>query len=218
MSSANQEELAKIDPATLQYLVEQLDAENVPAVREIVLDERIPREMEKHKHLQPKPYRPRPRPPPRQRKTRKMRELLREFEPAPRWDIRKAPGYQNELQDLYGDVTREGEEAKGRRFIRWRIIRGVDKDLTPNSLCMRHIFAYQVRNIEDGTVILYHKNVGSRWFEKLSEAEEWLREQETERLETDNTERPNTKWVFESFFNVEVKVVLDREPLMGTGP
>jgi len=53
---------------------------------------------------------------------------------------------------------------------------------------------------------------------KLSDAEEWLSDQETKRLETENNERPNTKWVFESFFNGEVKVVLDREPLVGTGP
>jgi len=80
MSSVNQnfeerlqEELAKINPATLQYL-EQLLAENVPAVRKVVqnmLDEPISQEMEKRlkKPLRPKAYRPRP--PPRQRKTRK---------------------------------------------------------------------------------------------------------------------------------------------------
>ena len=41
-----EEELAKIDPETLQYLFDQLVAENVPAVRKTVqeaLDEPIPR-------------------------------------------------------------------------------------------------------------------------------------------------------------------------------
>ena len=74
MSSVNQnieerleEELAKIDPATLQYL-EQLLAENAPAVRKVVqnvLDEPISQETEKRlqKPLIPKPYQPRPPPP-----------------------------------------------------------------------------------------------------------------------------------------------------------
>jgi len=90
MSSVNQnieerleEELAKIDPATLQYL-EQLLSENVPVVRKVVqnvLDEPISQETEKRlqKPLRPKAYRPRPLP--RQIKKRKMQELLREYDP-----------------------------------------------------------------------------------------------------------------------------------------
>jgi len=59
-----EEELAKIDPATLQYL-EQFLAEKEPAVRKIVqnvLDEPIPQEAEKRlqKPLPPKPYQPKP--------------------------------------------------------------------------------------------------------------------------------------------------------------
>ena len=53
---------------------------------------------------------------------------------------------------------------------------------------------------------------------KLEEAEKWLSEKEAKRLDTDSKERPDTKWVFDSHFNVDVKVVLDRQPLMGTGP
>ena len=85
------------------------------------------------------------------------------------------------------------------------------------SFYMRHIYGYQLRNIDDGTVILLYKNIGSPWLKALTEAEKWLSAQETKRLDQDNTERPNTKWVFENFFNVEVKVVLDRKPLVGTG-
>ena len=70
MSSINQrfeerleEELAKIDPATLQYL-DQLLSENEPAVRKIVqnvLEEPISQETQKRlqKPLLPKPYQPR---------------------------------------------------------------------------------------------------------------------------------------------------------------
>ena len=71
-----EEELAKIDPATLQYL-KQFLAEKDSAVRKIVQnvrDEPISQEAEKRlqKPLPSKPYQPRPhqpRPPPRQRKT-----------------------------------------------------------------------------------------------------------------------------------------------------
>jgi len=223
------EEFAKIDPEMFQNIEKYL-AENAPAVRKTVqnvLDEPIPRETAENlqKPLRPKPAEPsQPKPPPRQRKSRKIQEILREFEPPPRGNIRNVADYQSQLLDLYGEATFEGVESRGRRFIRWRFIRGLEKDLTPNfmekirenvstSFFVRHIFAYQLRNIEDGTVILYHKNEGSPWFKELSKAEEWLSEQETKRLEYGNVERPNTKWVFGSFFSVEVKVVLDREPV-----
>jgi len=42
-----------------------------------------------------------------------------------------------------------------------------------------------------------------------------LSEQEEKRLEAENIERPSTKWVFEGFYKVELKVVLDRQPLLG---
>ena len=91
-----------------------------------------------------------------------MREILREFELAPRWWTRKTPRSLNELKDLYGDAERDGEETKGRRFIRWTIIKGLDKDLTPNliekirkkvktSFYIRHIYNNVLRNIEDGS-------------------------------------------------------------------
>lgn len=34
----------------------------------------------------------------------------------------------------------------------------------------------------------------------------------------DKIERPNTKWVFQNFFNHDVKAVLDRQLLVGIGP
>lgn len=37
-------------------------------------------------------------------------------------------------------------------------------------------------------------------------------------MNLENIERPNTKWVFVRFSTVEAKVVLDRQPLLGTGP
>ena len=66
-------------------------------------------------------------------------------------------------------------------------------------------------------MVMYTNN-GSPWFERLSEAEKWLSEREKVRLDPDNIKRPDTKWVFVNHFNVDVKVVLDQQPLLGTGP
>ena len=54
-------------------------------------------------------------------------------------------------------------------------------------------------------------------FERFSEAEKWLSEREKVRLDPDNINRPDTAWVFENHYNVDIKVVLDRQPLLGTG-
>jgi len=39
---------------------------------------------------------------------------------------------------------------------------------------LRHVFSYQLRNIEDGTVIIYYTIKGSPWINRLEDAEEWL--------------------------------------------
>ena len=137
--------------------------------------------------------------------------------------------YQNEILNLYDVARHEGEESKGRRYIRWRFIKDLDNALTPNfmekirekvrtAFYVRHAYSYQLRHIEDGTVIVYYTNQGSPWMNDLSAAEKWLSGQETKRLDSDNIKRPSTKWEFVGFFNVDVKVVLDRQPLFGTGP
>ena len=224
-----EEELAKIDPADLRYL-SQLLSENVPAVKKIiknVLEEPIPEAVQKRLKppLQPKPYKPIP--PPRKRNRRQ--QLLREFDPFPPNNVRNVTDYQNEILNLYDVTIFEGEESNGRRYKRWRFVRNLDQDLTPSfmekirenvrtSFYMRHTYSYMLRNIEDGTIIFYYQNKGSPWMKAYGEAENWLINMEAKRLDADNIERPNTKWIFEGHFNVDVKVVLDRQPLMGTGP
>ena len=227
----NVEELLKeLDPATLQAL-EQLLAEDAPAVRKIIqniLDEPISEKVEKSldKPLLPKPFQPTA--PPRKRRGRKIQEILKEFDPISRENIRNVTNYQNEILDMYDNTEHKGEEKKGSRFIRWSFIQGLERDLTPNfvvkirenihtSFYARHIFSYQLRNIEDGTLMVMYTNTSSAWFERLSEAEKWLSEREKVRLDPDNINRPDTKWVFVNHFNVDVKVVLDQQPLLGTG-
>ena len=230
----NIEELLKeLDPATLQAL-EQLFAEDAPAVRKTIqniIDEPISEKVKRSldKPLLPKPFQPTA--PPR-RRGRKKQEILRKFDPISRKNIQKnVTSYQNEILDLYDTAEYKGKEVRreGRRFIRWRFIRGLERNLTPDfmtkiqeevktSFYARHVYSYQIRNIEEDSTIVMYKNRGSPWFERFSDVEKWLSEQEKLRLDPDNIDRPNTKWVFEGFFNVDVKVVLDRQPLLGTGP
>ncbi|KAL9953248.1 hypothetical protein ACROYT_G040634 [Oculina patagonica] len=205
-------------------------------LREVVrniLDEPIPLEVQKRllKPLLAQKYHPKP--PQRlchkEKKEQKRKNIQNEFDPFVPHENWVVTNYQNEILNLLDVAEDEGEENSGRRFIRWRFIRGLEKDLTPNFLekirenvntafYIRHVYSYQLRNIDDDTVIVYYINKGSPWIHKLSAAEKWLTEQETKRLAPDNIKRPSTKWKFESFFNVDVKVVLDRQPLLGTGP
>ena len=154
---------------------------------------------------------------------------MRNFDPISRENIRNVTNYQNEILDLYDNTEYEGEEVRGRRFIRWRFIRGLERDLTSDfmttirekvkaSFYVRHIFSYQLRNIEDSSLMVMYTNKGSPWFERFSDAEKWLSEREKVRQDPDNINRADTKWVFENDFNVDIKVVLDRQPLLGTGP
>ena len=232
-----EQELARIDPEVLRYF-SQLLSENVPAVKKIIrnaLEEPIPEETKKRLKppLKPKPYQPIAPPRKRNRRQKIIRQfkLLREFDPIHPQNIRNVADYQNEVEDKYKDETTEGvEKIKGRRYIRWRFKKNLERDQTSKfmekirkdvrtSFYIRYVFAFNLRNIEDGTFLTFYQNEkGSRWINKLEDAEKWLRERESERLEVERIERPNTKWVFDHYYAVDVKVVLDRQPLIGTGP
>ena len=43
-----------------------------------------------------------------------------------------------------------------------------------HSVYTRQVYAYQLRNIEDGTVIVYYTNRSSSYFDEFSKAEAWL--------------------------------------------
>jgi len=115
-----------------------------------------------------------------------VQTLLREYDPFPARKTRTVTGYQKEILDLFDDAEKEGEETTGRRFIRWRFIRALGRNLIPDfmarirervstSFYLRHVFSYQLRNIEDGRVIVYYSNPkGSQWFTKLEDAEKWV--------------------------------------------
>ena len=104
----NLEELLKeLSPEMLQAL-EQLFAEDAPAVRKTIkniLDEPISEKVEK-KPLIPKTYQPTA--PPR-RRGRKTQEILRKFHPISQETIRNITNYQNEILDLYDTAEYEGD-------------------------------------------------------------------------------------------------------------
>ena len=108
----NLEELLKeLGPETLQAL-EQLLAEDAPAVRKTIqniLDEPISEKVERSldKPLLPKTVQPTA---PRKRRVRKTQEILRKFDPISRETIRNVTNYQNEILDLY--ITPNMREKK----------------------------------------------------------------------------------------------------------
>ena len=84
---------------------------------------------------------------------------------------------------------------------------------------IRYNYAYVLVNNETGLrMVFYKQQKGSPWINNFAEAERWVNEEENKRLNLDNIERPNTKWTFVKFSNIEVKAVLDNQPMLGTGP
>ena len=56
--------------------------------------------------------------------------------------------------------------------------------------------------------MVYYTNTNSPWMDRLSKTKEWLTKQEGEKIN-----RPNTKWVFQKHLFIDLKVILDRQPL-----
>ena len=141
--------------------------------------------------------------------------------------------FQNQIIEMY--VRREGEEegrenGRRRRFIRWAFDKRLRANQTAvvmsklrqnihNAFYIRYNYAYVLVNNETGLrMVFYKQQKGSPWINNFAEAEIWLNEQENNRLTLDNIERPNTKWTFIKFSNIEVKAVIDNQPMLGTGP
>ena len=160
-----EEELANLDPEDLRYL-SKLIAEDTPTIQRVIntlLDAPIPEATNKKLKAPLKPLKPTPKPPPRNRKRNRKEILLKIFDPIPPNKVKTVTDYQNEILDLYDDTEYEGvEETSGRRYIRWHLVSGLNKDLTPRfmeqirenvgtSFYMRHVYSYLLENIEDGT-------------------------------------------------------------------
>jgi len=140
---------------------------------------------------------------------------------------------QNEIVEMYDrhEGVEEGvEKMRGRRFIRWsfrkrlganntaQIVAKLHQDVN-RTFYVRHSYSYVLVNNENGLrMVFFKQQKGSPWINTFGEAERWVNEEENKRLNVDNIERPNTKWVFVKFSSIEVKAVLDNQPMLGTGP
>ena len=156
---------------------------------------------------------------------------MKEFDPIQLVKKREEKSYKGILSNLFKrGEEEEGVEREGRRYIFWRKSQGLESNLTERFMrkirekvttaaYLRHCYSYWLENIEDESIILFYKiSGGSTWINRYAEAENWLREKEEARLNIDNIGSPDTKWVFRGYSDVDVKVVLDRQPLLGTGP
>ena len=225
-----------MSPEDDQYMM-QLLAENAPAagpLREVVqniLDEPVPQRVKERLSKPLLPGKNKPIKPPRKKKEIKRWAILKEFYPIQPAKKREEKSYKVILSNLLQkDEEKEGLEREGRCYIFWRKSQVLENNLTEHFMgkirekvrtaaYLPHYYSYWLENIEDGTILLFYKNSGdSPWINRHTEAESWLREKEEASLNIDNIERPNTKWVFRGYSDVDVKVVLDRQPLLGTGP
>ena len=136
------------------------------------------------------------------------------------------------LATLFGSPTKEGLEVEsGRRLTKLRFSDNLNQNKTQTimkeikqfantSFYVRYSHSYWLRNIEDGSLLLYYINrqEDSRWVNHRADAEEWIQEMEDERLRKERIKRDSTKWVWEAPSDVFIKLIYTRQPLMGTGP
>ena len=123
-----------------------------------------------------------------------------------------------------GVPGQQGRVAEIRRTIIWRFLTSLTKPLVRQMLSRikynvqtRHKinlrYGYMLRNIETNATMINYANRSSYWFSKLSQAQAWLQEQDELRLQGENIDRPDTKWVFERRLFIDLKVILDQQPL-----
>ena len=159
-----------------------------------------------------------------------LQQVLNELNELEDFRVYTPEDIENNLQKV--DYVHDGATVEGRRFFRWTYTRSQDvsrplvnfferhiRRRVQNSFCLRYEYSYWLRNFEDGTILLWKVNpTGSPWIKKMAEAREWLKKKEEERLSLKTVDVPTTKWEILRFSVVSVKAIIDRQPLLGTGP
>ena len=224
------EALSRMTSKELQELF-QPESHQEQGAQPLLLDEPLS-EQGLQPLLQPESFQPRA--PPRRRRRRRS-EILRQFDPIQPQNQTNETRYQDEIQNVFNVLSFEGvESTQGRRFKRWRFTRHLNQDHTGEfmrrlrenvgtSFYIRHVRAYRLRKKDTGEVRIFYKNQGSPWMNSLADAEKWLQQKETERLEREGTTSDDSTWEpaeedNREDFSLDLKVVLDRSPLLGTGP
>jgi len=130
---------------------------------------------------------------------------------------------------LLGEIHPQESEEKGRRTVTWKQFQSLAGSVVDNimtkvetlqtSFYLRFGYTYQLRNIEHGKKMSYQTNLGGSptLLTTHAAAREWLQEKDACRLNTDQVERPNTRWVFRRWVQVELKAILVEQPLLGQG-
>jgi hypothetical protein len=130
---------------------------------------------------------------------------------------------------LLEELIPQDSEENGRRVVVWKLFRDLDGSVVDRvyrkvetlktAFYLRFSFTYQLRNIENGKVMLFHKNLGGSpaLFTTHSAAKAWVEEKDASRMDIDKIERPNTKWAFVRWAQVEVKAILTKQTLLGNG-
>ena len=104
---------------------------------------------------------------------------------------------------------------RGKIITKWRFYTNLERPITPEIMRkfdktekihkLRFNYMYQLRNIENEATMAYFKeSEGSPWFDRLSETEDWIA-QEEKRLRIAHIDAPDTKWRFEAHLMVEVR-------------
>ena len=131
------------------------------------------------------------------------------------------------VEEDLGEWERWGQQGKGRNreiLKQWFFRRDLENSIASRmldkirqSVRTRHKLRLRwgilLRNTEDNRSEFWYTNVpASPWMDKLSESKAWLEALEESRLQG-NVQRLNTKWVFERAVSVDLKAILDRQPL-----
>jgi hypothetical protein len=140
-----------------------------------------------------------------------------------------AKGIKEKGAGILDAVSEEVTEEKGRRVIKLKLARGLDNstvdrfmsriETSQTAFYLRYSFTYKLRNIESGEKILFHINLGGTpvLITNIEAAKAWLTEKDQIRLSREKLDRPSTKWAFDSWYKVTVKVIQANQPLLGAG-
>ena len=83
-----------------------------------------------------------------------------------------------------------------------------------NRFKINYSYIYLLRNIETNkTLVWFQDRQKSPSLATHGNAQAWLEQQEKRRLGGENINQPNTKFVFGKHLSVQIKIILDQQPL-----
>ena len=116
-------------------------------------------------------------------------------------------------------------EDRSRQIVKWQFLANLNNLLVPqmmekiresahNRFKINYSYTYLLKNIDTNkTLVWIQDRRKSSWFVNYDNAKIWLEQQEENRLEGENINRPSTKFVFGKHLSVQIKIILDQQPL-----